>query len=92
MTLKEKFNRLTAERIKAEKFLDSDTYPIELQERYIPEYRKLLKKMDEILAEMTAQGIKWTDDEALNGFEVIGKELSCRLADDENLEGFQGVS
>jgi hypothetical protein len=71
VTLKEKFNILTSERIKAEKFLDNEVYPVEVRERYIPEYRKLLKKMDGVLAEMKAQGIEWTEYEALNGFEVI---------------------
>jgi hypothetical protein len=69
--IKKQYNKLVLRLKKALDYMDHGSAPVETKEKYIPAFRELLSKMDGVLAEMKAQGIEWTEHEALNGFEVI---------------------
>jgi len=66
--LKEKYNRLLTIENKIGAWLDDPNVPNEEKEPFIPRYKALLDKLGDLLKQLKANGISYTDHEVLHGF------------------------
>lgn len=66
--LKTMYNKLLKREKKAELYIDNPNIAIEtIVNKYIPEYQKIVKKLSALILYLNP-----SDDEILNGFEIIG--------------------
>jgi len=65
--LKTSYNKLMDRYNKAEEYLDNDKIPLEIREQWIPKFKEILFKMEEILIKIDHA----TKEEILEGFKLI---------------------
>jgi len=67
---KERYNEYLLRHCKAIIYLDDNKINFADREKWIPKYQEILKELDYILSLFDSEGIKYTNDEALGGFNV----------------------
>jgi hypothetical protein len=70
LALKKQYNILLKRHNRATEYLDDMSKSINDREKWLPEYKTILQKLNSILGELKGLGIKVTDDEIIDGFEV----------------------
>jgi hypothetical protein len=69
--LKQTYNYLVGRYKKAEAYLEDESIPQTTREIYIPDYRKIVNAMSEVLDEFKKIGVLYTDHQILNGFKEV---------------------
>lgn len=69
---KQRYNEFLMRHFKACLVLDDNSVPIPQREKWIPNYQEVLTELNYILCLFDADGIKYTNDEVLGGFNVDG--------------------
>jgi hypothetical protein len=70
MNLINQYNKLITIHNKAAEYLDNNNIPLSQREKKIPEYKKIVDKLNELITEFDKHGIKYSSNEILNGFKV----------------------
>lgn len=65
---KKEYTELALKLAKADVYMDDNTKSVAEREKYIPRYLDLTRQMSDRLKELTAGGVKWTEEQAINGF------------------------
>ncbi|WP_372998366.1 hypothetical protein [Lutispora sp.] len=71
MSLKLEYNEVLRLHDEAARFLDNHSIPLEVREGKVPEYIKITTKLNALLSQMKEQGISYSDEEILEGFEEV---------------------
>ncbi|NLU27089.1 MAG: hypothetical protein GXX00_08100 [Hungateiclostridium thermocellum] len=70
--LKREYNKLLKRYNAGSAYMDDNTIPLSEREARIPDFQRIVKKLDTILYLFKQNGVSYTDDEVLHGFtEVI---------------------
>jgi len=69
-SLLKEYNKMLEIHYKAAAYLEDKSIPVQEREKHMGQYQLILKKLNELLAEIKKQGIPWTENEALNGFKI----------------------
>jgi hypothetical protein len=67
---KQRYNKYLKRHYKAITFMDNCDIPKSDREKWIPDYREVLKELNYILSLFENDGIQYTTEEALEGFEI----------------------
>lgn len=70
MTIKDEYNKFLTRFRRASKWLDDPARTPEEIEKWMPEFQGIIKHLGELLVKMQKSGIKYTQDEVLNGFKI----------------------
>lgn len=68
MDIKAEYNNCLSRFRKASRWIDDPSRSIEEIEKWLPEFQGIINHLGELLVEMRKMGIKYTEDEVLNGF------------------------
>ena len=69
---KKKYNEHLVRHFKAVAVLDDNKIPLKQRDVWIPNYQDVLKELNYILSLFDAEGIDYTFDEVLGGFDIRG--------------------
>ena len=67
--LTQEYNDLLKRFYKATDYLDDNSIPLRERERWIPEYLKIARRLNEIVTELQKQGRELTSKEILEGLQ-----------------------
>lgn len=68
--LKTEYNRQLKRAKKAAEYMDNQTIPIEVREKWAGKYRDIIRALNELIEMITVEGYDMTDDEKENGFKL----------------------
>lgn len=71
LTQKQEFNTLMKRRDKACLLIDDDKIPVAQREKWVPEFKKILKMLDNLTIEIRESGYEMTDSEISEGFKEV---------------------
>lgn len=72
--LKQEYNKVLGVLSEASKYMDDNSIPIADREAKIPVFQRLIVKTCEIAKELKRLGVKCTDKELVEGFQIGGDE------------------
>lgn len=71
LELKQEYNSLLLREAKAEIYLEDESIPVTEREKWQPEYKKIVDRLNELITQIEAEiGRKLTQSEIQGGFDV----------------------
>ena len=68
---KKAYNKLIDRHNKAAAYLDNNKIPLEEREKHIPDFQKLLNRLNEAITMFKNNGVSMTSEEILEGFKGV---------------------
>jgi hypothetical protein len=68
--LKRKYNEILVRHAKAAEIMNDNSKSVAASEKWVDNYKSIVRELEEYIKEIKVQGCEMTQDEILNGFEV----------------------